>query len=156
MFITFGASLRIYFQMFTDAGKTKNVFIISTHPWFFKNIVADRAMKIFVDIFLKPAIFVAIFLFRLGTSHYLRLTKLCSAYIVEIDILMIFLGKVYLTLWSKYIETKRQTRFWNISAFAMVWFWYFAITKPWLCTKYLEIQITWSKVMTSLHFTSIH
>jgi hypothetical protein len=65
-----------------------------------------------------------------------------------------FLRKVYLTLsmWSKYIETKRQTRFWNTSAFAMVWFWYFAITKSWLCNKYLEIRIAWSKVVTSLHY----
>jgi hypothetical protein len=66
--------------MFTDAGKTIDVAIISTHPWFFKNIVADRAMKIFVDIFLKPAMFVAIFLFRRATSHYLQLTKLRSAF----------------------------------------------------------------------------
>jgi hypothetical protein len=37
-------------------------------------------MKILVDIFLKPAIFVAIFLFRRATSHYLQLTKRCSAF----------------------------------------------------------------------------
>jgi hypothetical protein len=84
--------------MFTDAGKTIDVAIISTHPWFFKNIVADRAMKIFVDIFLKPAIFVAIFLFRRATSHYLQLTKPCSASIVEIDMPTIFLYNIYLTL----------------------------------------------------------
>jgi hypothetical protein len=41
MFTAFGASLRIYLQMFTDAGKTIDVAIISTHPWFFENIVAD-------------------------------------------------------------------------------------------------------------------
>jgi hypothetical protein len=55
--------------MLSDAGKTKDVIIIPTRPWFFKNIVADRTMKIFVDIFLKSTVFVAIFFFGRAASH---------------------------------------------------------------------------------------
>ena len=95
MFITFRTSLRVHLQMLTDTGKTKDVFIISTHPWFFKNVVADRTMKIFVDIFLKSRIIVAIFLFFLATSHSVTTHKLWPYFPFENSIAMI---TFYLTL----------------------------------------------------------
>ena len=46
--------------MFADTGEAKDVFIISTRPWFFENVVANRTMEILVDIFLKSVVFVGI------------------------------------------------------------------------------------------------
>jgi hypothetical protein len=64
--------------MLRDTIMTKDVFVIPAHPWPFQNIVADRTMKIFVDMALKPVIIVAIFLFCRARSHSLQLAKYCS------------------------------------------------------------------------------
>jgi hypothetical protein len=71
MFVTFWASLRIHLQMLRDAGNTKDVFVISAHPRFLENIIANRAMKIFVDIVFEAAAFVTVRFFYRGTSHLL-------------------------------------------------------------------------------------
>jgi phosphoribosylpyrophosphate synthetase len=71
MFVTFWASLRIHLQMLRDAGKAKDVFVICTHPRFLENIIADRAMKIFVDIIFEAVAFVTVRFFYRGTSHHL-------------------------------------------------------------------------------------
>jgi hypothetical protein len=70
--------------MLSDAGKTKDVIIIPTRPWFFKNIVADRTMKIFVDIFLKSTVLVAIFLFGRAASHASSLIETLRHFLVKV------------------------------------------------------------------------
>jgi hypothetical protein len=94
--------------MLNDTGKTKDVFIISAHPWFFKNIVADGTMKIFVDIFLKSTVVVVgiatgsnipvnIFSNMLPSACYYAKQS------IHIILKLIFLNKVDLNLQNKCI-----------------------------------------------------
>ena len=48
--------------MLSDADRAKDVFVISTHLWFFENVETNRAVETWIDRVLKPLIFVAIFL----------------------------------------------------------------------------------------------
>ena len=75
IFIAFGTSLRINTEMFSDTIKAKEMFVISAHSWFLKNVVADRTVQIFVDIFLKSTVFVAIFHNCRTKSHSLPLIE---------------------------------------------------------------------------------